>query len=233
MTATTKETRNTAKALIKGLALLGMLGLTVYLFRVAGLSDALNTDWIDSHVRSRGLLGVITYVGLATFFSAIGFPRQLICFLGGYAYGYLLGALLGTLGTALGCAFSLMYARLVGRSFIKRRFGSKISRIDDFLSRSPFNMALTIRFFPLGSNLATNLAAGVTSIPAIPFILGSAIGYLPQNIVFALFGSGVNVSSNVQMIMAVILFVLSTLLGFRIYRKYRNVADVVTENDDC
>lgn len=230
MIITNKESRGTVKALIKGLLLLAMLGLAVYLLRVLGLADTLDKGWIDAHVRSQGMIGVLTYIGLAAFFSALGFPRQLICFLGGYAYGFATGALLGTIGTTLGCAVTILYARLAGREFIKRRFGSRISKIDDFLSRSPFYMALTIRFFPLGSNLVANLAAGVTSIPLVPFIAGSAIGYLPQNIVFALFGSGTNVSSNSQMILAVILFVLSTLLGVRMFKKYRNAESPVSNN---
>ncbi len=229
MTSERSDTKVSIKALIKGLTMLGVLALSVYLVRYAGLSEALDTKWIDDHVTSRGMTGVMLYVGIAAFFSAIGFPRQLICFMGGYAYGFALGALLGTIGTGLGCAFAFTYARLVGRSFIQSKFGARIQKVDDFLSRSPFNMALTIRFFPLGSNVITNLLAGVTSIPAIPFILGSTIGYLPQNIVFALFGSGVNVSSTMQMVMAVILFVLSTLLGFKIYQKYRNQAEAVVE----
>ncbi|CCO24919.1 TVP38/TMEM64 family protein [Maridesulfovibrio hydrothermalis] len=229
MTSSRSDRKVSIKALVKGLAMLGVLALVVYLFRYAGLADALDTKWIDDHVRSRGMVGVLTYVGLAAFLSAVGFPRQIICFMGGYAYGFALGALLGTVGTGLGCACAFVYSRLVGRSFIKRKFGARIQKVDNFLSRSPFNMALTIRFFPLGSNFVTNILAGVTSIPALPFILGSTIGYLPQNIVFALFGSGVEVSSTLRMVMAVILFVISTLLGFKIYQKYRNQAEAVVE----
>ncbi|WP_432736972.1 TVP38/TMEM64 family protein [Maridesulfovibrio sp. FT414] len=229
MSALQNESRVSIKAMLKGFTMLAVLGAVVYLLRYAGLAEALDTHWIDAHVRSRGLVGVLIYVGLATFFSAVGFPRQVICFLGGYAYGFALGSLLGTVGTGLGCACAFIYARLVGRSFITRKFGRRIQKVDEFLSRSPFNMALTIRFFPLGSNVATNVLAGVTSIPALPFILGSSVGYVPQNVVFALFGSGVNVSSTAQMILAVVLFVLSSLLGFRIYRKYRNQADAVVE----
>ncbi|NDV28526.1 TVP38/TMEM64 family protein [Desulfovibrio sp. JC010] len=229
MSAVSSESKVSAKALIKGLAMLAVMGFSVYLIRYAGLADALDTHWMDEHVRSRGLTGVLTYVGLAAFFSAVGFPRQVICFMGGYAYGFALGTLLGTIGTGLGCAGAFVYSRLVGRSFIKKKFGARIQKVDDFLSRSPFNMALTIRFFPLGSNVVTNVLAGVTSIPALPFILGSTIGYLPQNMVFALFGSGVEVSSTLRMVMAVVLFVISTFLGFRIYRKYRNQAEAVVE----
>lgn len=229
MSALQNDSKVSIKALVKGLAMLTVLGAVVYLVRYAGLSEALDTHWMDDHVRSRGLMGVLTYVGLSAFFSAVGFPRQVICFMGGYAYGFALGSLLGTIGTGLGCAFAFIYSRLVGRSFIKRKFGRRIQKVDNFLSRSPFNMALTIRFFPLGSNVVTNILAGVTSIPALPFILGSTVGYLPQNIVFALFGSGVNVSSTAQMILAVVLFVISSLLGFKIYRKYRNQAEAVVE----
>ncbi|WP_320170335.1 VTT domain-containing protein [Maridesulfovibrio sp.] len=229
MSAVQNDSRLGIKALLKGFAMLAVLALAVYLLRYAGISQALDTAWIDSHVRSRGMTGVLTYLALATFFSAVGFPRQVICFMGGYAYGFALGSILGTIGTGLGCACAFYYSRLVGRSFIKRKFGARISKVDEFLSRSPFNMALTIRFFPLGSNVATNVLAGVTSIPAAPFILGSTLGYLPQNVVFALFGSGVNVSSTAQMILAVALFIASSLLGFKIYRKYRTQAEAVVE----
>ena len=209
--------------------MLAVLSFSVYLVKYAGLADILDTKWMDMHVRSRGVSGVFTYVGLAIFFSAVGIPRQIICFLGGYAYGFFPGVLLGSVGTGLGCASAFTFSRLLGRSFIKRKFGVRIQKIDDFLSRSPFNMALTLRFFPLGSNFVTNILAGVTSIPALPFILGSVIGYLPQNIVFALFGSGVNVSSTIRMVLAVVLFILSTLLGFKIYCKYRSQAEAVVE----
>ncbi|WP_027722335.1 TVP38/TMEM64 family protein [Maridesulfovibrio zosterae] len=229
MTSLKSDSKLSIKALIKGLTMLGVLALIVYLIRYAGLADALDTKWMDEHVRSRGLTGILTYVGLATFFSAIGFPRQIICFMGGYAYGFAFGGLLGSIGTGLGCACAFTYSRLVGRTFIKRKFGSRIQKVDDFLRRSPFNMALTIRFFPIGSNVITNVLAGVTSIPALPFILGSTVGYVPQNVVFALFGSGINVSSSVQMVMAVILFAISTLLGFKIYQKYKNQAGAVIE----
>lgn len=221
MLTISKDSSGMIKGLVKGLSLLATLGIAVFLLRYFGLDEALDKGWIDTHVRSHGIIGVMTYVGLGIFFSALGFPRQLICFLGGYAYGIFMGSLLGTIATTLGCAATILYARIAGRNFIKRHFGKRIGKIDAFLSKSPFNMALAIRFFPLGSNLVANLAAGVTSIPLIPFIAGSAIGYLPQNIVFALFGSGTNVSSHMQMFMAVILFIISTLIGVRMYKKYR------------
>ena len=83
-------------------------------------------------------------------------------------------------------------------------------------------MTLLIRLLPIGNNLATNLAAGVTSVRALPFILGSLIGYIPQTLVFALVGSGVNVDPALRIGLAVLLFLVSGVIGVWLYRKYRH-----------
>lgn len=210
------------KPILKGLVMLASMAFVVFLIRYLGLEEVLEgTDWFDQHVRGKGLLGVLTYIGVGAMFTAMGMPRQIICFLGGYAFGFFFGLVYGTLASGLGCAMAVAFARFLGRDFVMRRFGARLAPVDAFLSRSPFNMALTIRFFPLGSNLVTNLAAGVSSIPAMPFIIGSTIGYLPQTTVFALFGSGVEVSSLWRMVMGVLLFIISTLMGLHIWRRYR------------
>lgn len=210
------------KPILKGLIMLASMALVVFVIRHLGLEDMLQgTDWFDQHVRGKGLVGILTYVGVGAMFTAMGMPRQIICFLGGYAFGFFFGLVYGTVASGLGCAMAVAFARFLGRDFVVRRFGARLAPVDAFLSKSPFNMALTIRFFPLGSNLLTNLAAGVSSIPAWPFIIGSTIGYLPQTTVFALFGSGVEVSSMWRMVMGVVLFVISTLMGLHIWRRYR------------
>ena len=83
-------------------------------------------------------------------------------------------------------------------------------------------MTLLIRLLPLGSNLVTNLAAGVSSVGAAPFFLGSSIGYLPQTLVFALVGSGFSVDPELRIAISVVLFIVSGFLGVTLYRKYRH-----------
>ena len=56
-------------------------------------------------------------------------------------------------------------------------------------------MTLLIRLLPVGNNFATSLAAGVSRVPARPFLLGSLLGYMPQTMVFALAGSGVEMGA--------------------------------------
>lgn len=223
------------RSMLKGMLMLAVFAAAVVAARKAGLGDMLgNTQWFADHVLGRGPLSILIFVGVCTGFSALGLPRQLLAFLGGFAFGMVGGALLATLGCGLGCALAAGYARFFGKKGIVRRFGPRVQKVDRFLSHQPFNMALALRLFPLGSNLITNLAAGVSSIPLLPFVLGSSIGYLPQNFIFALFGAGMNAESRTGVIlsvgMSVALFVASGLVGMAAYRRYRaEAAGVVDE----
>ncbi len=228
--------RKGLKSVLKGLAMLAMLGAAVFAVRHTGLDDMLkNTKWFDQHVLGSGPLSIFIYLGVSALLSGLGLPRQLIAFLGGYAFGAVNGTLLGTIGCGLGCWLAAGYARFFGREVISRRFGRRAEKIDRFLRSQPFNMGLAIRMFPLGSNLITNLAAGISSIPLLPFVLGSTIGYLPQNFVFSLFGGGLNAESHTGVMLSVggsiLLFVASGWLGMLTYRRYRKEAAGVVADD--
>ncbi|MCK5166290.1 MAG: VTT domain-containing protein, partial [Rhodospirillaceae bacterium] len=169
--------------------------------------------------------------GMATFITAIGLPRQVIGFLGGYAFGLAVGTILALAGTVLGCVIAFYYARLLGRAPLQRRFSGRIRSLDNFLHDNTFSMTLLVRMLPVGSNVATNLAAGVSSVKSGPFIGGSAIGYLPQTLIFALAGSGVAVDPALRISLSIILFVLSGLLGVYLYRHFRHGKSLDVEID--
>jgi uncharacterized membrane protein YdjX (TVP38/TMEM64 family) len=67
-------------------------------------------------------------------------------------------------------------------------------------------MTVLIRLLPVGSNLLTNLAAGISSIRSKHFFSGTLLGYLPQTLVFALVGSGVHIAPALKLALAIGLF---------------------------
>jgi len=83
-------------------------------------------------------------------------------------------------------------------------------------------MALLIRLLPLGSNWMVNIAAGVSGVRSVPFFTGSALGYVPQMLIFSLVGSGARVDRFWQVAIAMVLFVIAAFLGGYLYRKYRH-----------
>ena len=209
------------RVLLRGIILIASLATIGLLVRASGLDSLLNESWIDSQVRGRGLAGELLFVGVGALVTAVGFPRLVVAFLGGYAFGAMLGTTLAVAATVGGCVATFAYARLLGRELVAHRYPQRIQRADLFLRDNPLLMAIVVRSMPVGNNLLTTLIAGVTSVRPLPFFVGSAIGYIPQNAAFALAGSGVHLDPVVRITMAVVLLVASSALGIYLYRRYR------------
>ncbi|MFW5488468.1 MAG: TVP38/TMEM64 family protein [Desulfovibrio sp.] len=217
----TQNKKTPVKALLKGLVLIGTLVCIGWFIRASGLEHMFDTAWVDREIRGRGALGWLLFIAGTGLLTGIGLPRQIPAFLAGYAFGAVAGTVVAVLGCGLGCVLSFSYARFLGREFVQAKFGKRIAKVDAFLSTSPFSMSLLLRLMPVGNNLLTCLIGGVTSIPLLPFVAGSIVGYTPQTLIFALLGSGIRVNSTVRYGLAAVLFVGATLWGYRIYRKYR------------
>jgi uncharacterized membrane protein YdjX (TVP38/TMEM64 family) len=145
---------------------------------------------LGSALAQGGLKGQTFFLLLSTFLIAIGLPRQVPAFAAGYAFGPLYGSVIALVAQVLACSLDFIWARAVGQGFIHRRFGDRFARIDKTLSEHTFVSTLTLRLLPVGNNLLLNLAAGLSSVRLLPFIAASAIGFIPQTLVFALFGHG-------------------------------------------
>ncbi len=185
------------------LLLAGLLG--------AGLAirSGIGRDALDAPAQA----GPLAFVVLAAVACAIGVPRQLTAYAAGLGFGLFGGCMLALFAQLLGCTIDFAWSRWVGRAWAARRIRGRVARLEAALTRQPFTATLTLRLLPVGSNLALNLLAGVSAIAAGPFLAASAIGFLPQTIVFGLLGAGVRVGQFAQMALAVGLFATSTVLG--------------------
>ena len=209
------------RGILKGLLLIASLAALGFLAKHGHLANMLSEQWIDAEVRGQGWHGDLIFLAVGMLTTALGFPRQVVAFLGGYAFGFISGTVLAALAAVLGCVLAFFYARWLGRSLIQNRFPGRIRKVDAFLHEHPFSMAVVIRLLPVGSNAVTNLLAGVSSVRGLPFFAGSAVGYLPQTLVFALAGSGVNFDPALRLTLAGVLFVVSSLIGVWLYRRHR------------
>jgi uncharacterized membrane protein YdjX (TVP38/TMEM64 family) len=228
--------RRQFKALLPGVVFLATLVALAWLLRSGLALDWVSEDWrsrIDRDVRGQGLAGELLFVAVGGLACGLAVPRHFVSFFGGYAFGVGLGTLLAIVATELGCALTFFYARLVGRPLVSKRFGARVQRIDDFLAANPLSMTLLIRLLPVGNNFATSLAAGVSRVPAQPFLLGSLLGYIPQTLVFALAGSGVETGAGARFALAVLLFFIAGAIGIWLYRRYRHGKTLGAEVDEA
>lgn len=207
---------------LPGLVFLLTLIAVGYVVESGLLGGLLSEDWIDREVRGKGIAGELLYLAVGGLVTAVAVPRHVVSFLGGYAFGFGLGSALALAATEIGCLLDFFYARVVGRPLVSARLGARVRRIEDFLAANPFSMTLLIRLLPVGNNFATSLAAGVSRVPARPFLLGSLLGYIPQTMVFALAGSGIEMGADYRVALAVLFFVASGAIGIWLYRHYRH-----------
>lgn len=156
-------------------------------------------------------------------FCAIGVPRQVIAYAAGFAFGTAWGSILAVVAALFGCAADFWWARLVARGWAQReaarRLGGRLARLDRFVGANPFLSTLMLRLLPVGNNLALNLLTGVSTVAAAPFFAASAVGYLPQTIIFALIGSGARLDRPTQIGIGVALFLVSGLAGLVLMRR--------------
>ncbi|WP_342452797.1 TVP38/TMEM64 family protein [Pararoseomonas indoligenes] len=201
------------------------LGVAGWIIRTLGLAPGGESGmaWVDHWIRGQGLFGEAVFIAAGTAAAAAGLPRQAVAFLGGYAFGATIGTALSLLAQVLGCAIAFLWARMIGRGWAERRlqgrFGRRLRPLHDRLAGSPFGATLALRLLPVGNNLALNLLAGLSGLRLAPFLAASALGYLPQTLVFVLLGDGVAVDRTAQLLLGAALFVVSVVLGIWLLRR--------------
>ncbi|MBM08474.1 MAG: SNARE associated Golgi protein [Magnetovibrio sp.] len=208
------------RSLVIGLVFLVSLVAIGFLIQAMQFDFFLSKGWVDANIRGRGFWGEFLLVAIGAVLISVGLPRHIISFLAGYGLGFTSGLLIALTATTLGCIITFSFSRYLCRNIVARKFSAKIRRIDNFLTDNPFSMTLLIRFLPAGSNVVTNLAAGVSRVEAFPFITGSAIGYIPQTAIFALVGSGIEVEPLWRISLSIILFLVCGGLGLHLYHRY-------------
>jgi len=213
-------TSSTQRIIIKGLFSIALFVLIAWLIEAAGLDKMMSSAWIDSEVRSQGVRGELLFICAGIVITGFGLPRQAVSFMGGYAFGFIPGTILAVFATLGGCMASFYYARWFGRDWLATRPVRIIQRANFFLRTNSFNTTLLIRLLPVGSNLLTNVAAGISQIRSTPFFLGSMAGYIPQTAIFALIGSGITIDLGFRIGLGVALFIASGVFSIRLFRSF-------------
>ena len=202
------------RSIAKGALLLVGLVAGWFAFRSLGL---------DQGVAAARQHGPLAFIAVTAAACAVGVPRQVVAYAGGLVFGFWPGAALALVAEVLACAANFFWVRLLARGWaarwLARHGGGRLDRLDRFLRANTFTATLTLRLLPVGSNIALNLLAGVSGVAAAPFILASALGYVPQTAVFALLGGGLAVSQAGQVALGAVLFAVSAGLGLVLMRR--------------
>ncbi len=212
------------KSLLKPLIMtLVLIACGVLLNRILQ-SSHIDHAWVDTHIRNQGSYAAFYFLVFATLSMMGGLPRQLSAFFGGYLFGLVGGTLIVSVSAILACVLTFYLGRWVARPLVQHSLSRLSAKLDEFLAHDVLLKTVAIRLFPAGNNLLTNIAAGVSRARSVPFFVGSFIGYLPQTFVFVLLGTGVSLHEWWHLYMALALLLVSTLISYKVYARYRQAA---------
>lgn len=192
-----------------------MAGLLIALFALVSY-QLLGGQQVQQQLLSilpEGNLGIATLFILLIVGTSIGLPRQVAAFCSGYSLGVFIGGLFATAAAIGGCMISLSIGRFLFSEKLAQRYPIQLAKLQQFFANRTLLKAIIIRLIPAGSNLLTNLLAGFSKVPTKPYVVGSAIGFLPQMFIFAMLGNGIKINSQMQISVSIALFVIAILLS--------------------
>lgn len=174
---------------------------------------------LGEYIESLGAFGVLAFIVITALATSVGLPRQLFAFAAGFSFGIVAGVLLSSFAAIVGCAITFFCSRRWLRVHVQSRYPRVVYSLNNLLQDDVFFKIFVLRLQPLGTNLITNLCAGVTAVSAALFLSSSWFGYLPQMLVFALLGAGVRVGSNAYLIYSLSMLGASLAIGLWLYKR--------------
>ncbi|OQX11118.1 MAG: TVP38/TMEM64 family protein [Desulfobulbaceae bacterium A2] len=131
-------------------------------------------------------LGVIvTYSLIYITVTALSLPGAAVMSLaGGALFGLGVGVVVISLSSTIGATLACAVARYLLRDAVSRRFGDRLSPIDDGVAREGAWYLFSLRLVPVFPFFVVNLLLGLTLMPLRTFFWVSQLGMLPATVVF-------------------------------------------------
>lgn len=177
-------------------------------------------NWLIGYIQENGTTGKMLIFLFSVIFLSFSGPKQAISLVFGYLFGINLGVTLTLFACIFSAALNYYCARFIFANWLYRRFPKKMIKFNSFASRKPFYKILLLRLFPIGNNVVTNVLSGSVRVPFFAFLTASILGYLPQIIIFALVGAGIQSSSNTMIYLSIFFGVMSAILTWFLYRNH-------------
>jgi len=152
----------------------------------------------------------VTYV----FVTALSLPGAAIMTLaGGALFGLGVGLLLVSFASSIGALFAFLVSRYLLQDTVQKRFGSRLSTINQGIERDGAFYLFTLRLVPIFPFFLINLLMGLTPIKASRFYWVSQVGMLAGTVVYVNAGTQIANIDSLSGILSPALLLSFVLLG--------------------
>ena len=164
--------------LVAGLLVVALSPLKSYLRQV---------EVMQQHIEALGVWGPLIYMACVFLLISVGVPRLLFCVIGGLAFGFVWGMIWTQIPTLLGYYVVFLFVRWGGRDFVVRHW-PRLERMHKVFHKRAVPTIIVIRQLPI-SGVFINLLLGLSPISHLDFLVGTALGLLPEAIPMTAIGS--------------------------------------------
>ena len=178
-----------SRPLVKGLLLLAVLcaGLLVVYF--SPLNHYLrNIQEINERLKHTGMAAPLIYTLGVFLLVAFGFPRLILCTLGGMAFGFIWGLIWSQIGILLGTYVQFLFIGWGGRDLALRQKPS-LSILAQLFKKGGIPAIVLLRQLPM-PGIVVNIVLVLMSVRHTDYLIGALIGLMPQAIPSTLIGAG-------------------------------------------
>jgi uncharacterized membrane protein YdjX (TVP38/TMEM64 family) len=137
-------------------------------------------------------LGPVVFTGVCALGTAVFVPKPVLATAAGLLFGVAWGSVVAIAGFTAGAMIAFGIARRLGRDEVAARLGERLGTLEEVFARRGVEATLVIRLLPVLPFTLANYGAGVTSVKAAHFALGTALGLVPSTVLAAVLGDALS-----------------------------------------
>ncbi len=154
--------------------------------------DLLSPTRIRELVQEAPVAAPVVFVLLYALLTVLLIPGGIRSLVAGALFGPVWGTVVTVIGATIGASVAFLIARSVGRAHVERITGSRIARIDRWITDRGLGAVLFVRLVPLFPFNMVNYAAGLTGLRLRTFAVGTLIGATPGTAAYVGLGAGLD-----------------------------------------
>ncbi|MBD3328816.1 hypothetical protein GF340_05985 [Candidatus Peregrinibacteria bacterium] len=211
------------KNFIKFLLFVVFILAAIIISRNSGLADYYSPSMIRDSIESFGIYAPVVFILVYVIGTVLFFPGSILTIAGGVLFGSFLGTLYNFIGVVIGASLAFLFARYMGRGFVKDLLNNKFPKIKEYENKifeQGFVAILILRLIPIFPFNALNLGLGLTKVKFSTYFFATIIGTLPGTVVYTYFGNSLAKLDTINIIIAGVLLVLLFLI-YPIYKYYK------------
>lgn len=162
-------------------------------------------------------------IGIFIFASFLGAPQWALITACTVGFGPIIGGLYAWLSTLCSATINFWIGRLLGQKRLMQMTGPRMESILKKVERNGVLWSFVVRLVPTGPFILVNLAAGVSSIRYLSFLLGTALGIIPKILIVALIAQGMFAGLDGRMVSLIFigLAVVTIIITLSLQRRFR------------